>query len=78
MANFLEDVKNEKMAEINVEEKGGNSPKKNNSKLYIIAIIVILAIIVAWITLSDGSNAKVDIPPEPVVLKDRTGTNHLM
>ena len=72
------------MARTDVEEKGNNSEEqgnenpKGNSKMYIIAVIVIIAIIVAWIALSDDNRADVDIPPEPVVLKDRTGTNHLM
>ncbi|WP_029038773.1 hypothetical protein [Salinimicrobium xinjiangense] len=66
------------MARIDVEEKRGNSPKKNNSKLWIIAVIVIIAIIVAWIALSDRNRADVDVPPEPVVLKDKTGNQRLM
>lgn len=66
------------MAQIDVEEKESNKPKKNNSNLWIIAVIVILAIIVAWIALSDRNRADVEIPPEPVVLKDKTGTRNLM
>lgn len=65
------------MARIDVEEKENRSPK-GNSKWYIIAVVVIIAIIVAWIALSEDNRADVDIPPEPVVLKDRTGNNHLM
>lgn len=65
------------MAQIDVEEKKGNSPEKKNSKLWIIAVVVILAIIVAWIALSD-SRADVETPPEPVVLTDKTGTSRLM
>lgn len=65
------------MAGIDVEEKRKNEPG-NNSKWWIIAVIVILAIIVAWIALSDRNRADVETPPEPVVLKDRTGTRNLM
>ncbi|WP_029035625.1 hypothetical protein [Salinimicrobium terrae] len=66
------------MAKIDVEEKRGNAPKTNNSKWYIIAVIVIISIIVAWIALSDDNRADVEIPPEPVVLKDRTGTRQVI
>ena len=55
------------MAKIDVEEKQNNSPK-GNSKWYIIAVIVIISIIVAWIALSEDNRADVEIPPEPVVL----------
>jgi cbb3-type cytochrome oxidase subunit 3 len=65
------------MARIDVEEKNRRSPNKNY-KWWIIAIIVILVVIIAWIAFSDRNRAHVDVPPEPVVLKDRTGTNHLM
>lgn len=71
------------MAQLDVDEKRGSDPekentsRKKNSGLWIIAVVVILTIIVAWIALSDGK-ADVEIPPEPVVLKDRTGTQHLM
>lgn len=84
LVNLFGHVNIDKMAQIDVEEKGGdspergNNPKNNNSKLWIIAVIVILAIIVAWISLSDRNRADVETPPEPVVLKDKTGTRHLM
>jgi hypothetical protein len=55
------------MAKIDVEEKQNKSPK-GNSKWYIIAVIVIISIIVAWIALSKDNRADVEIPPEPVVL----------
>ena len=55
------------MAKIDVEEKQNKSPK-GNSKWYIIAVIVIISIIVAWIALSEDNRADVEIPPEPVVL----------
>lgn len=64
------------MAQIDVEKKRNN--KNNNSNWWIIAVIVIIAIIVAWIALSDRNRADVDIPPEPVVLKDRTGTRQYL
>lgn len=66
------------MAEIDVEEKRENNSSRNNSKWYIIAIIVIIGLIVAWIALSDDNRADVDIPPEPVVLKDQTGTRQII
>ncbi|WP_324720534.1 hypothetical protein [Salinimicrobium sp. HB62] len=55
------------MAKIEVEEKQNGKPK-GNSKWYIIAVIVIISIIVAWIALSEDNRADVEIPPEPVVL----------
>lgn len=65
------------MARIDVEEKRRGNPN-NNSKWWIIAVIVIIAILVAWITLSDRNRADVEIPPEPVVYKDKTGTKNVM
>lgn len=65
------------MAEIDIEEQKEKKPN-NNSKWYIITIIVILAIIAAWIALSDRNRADVDIPPEPVVLKDRSGNRQFL
>lgn len=65
------------MAEIDVEKKDGKKGG-GNTKWYVLAVIVILVIIVAWIAISDDSRANVDIPPEPVVLDDRTGTKNLM
>lgn len=70
------------MARIDVEEKKNNNSDhnnpKSNSKWWILAVIVIIAIIVAWLNLTDRHKVDVDAPPEPVVLKDRTGTRHLM
>ncbi len=70
------------MAKIDVEKKEQDNPERNanrgNTKWYLIAFIVIIAIIVAWIAMSDDSRANVEIPPEPVVLKDRTGTRNMM
>lgn len=65
------------MAQIDVEEKENKNPKKN-SKWWIIAVIVIIAIIVGWIALSDNNEADVEIPPEPVVLNQETGTKSLI
>ncbi|MHA6281298.1 hypothetical protein ACXYMT_14075 [Salinimicrobium sp. CAU 1759] len=59
------------MAQIDVEEKQRKSPK-GNSKWYIIAVIVIISIIVAWIALSEDNRANVEIPPEPVVFNTKT------
>ena len=64
------------MAEIDVEKKSGNP--NNNSKWWIIAVIVILAIIVAWIAFSDDNRADVEIPPEPVVLREKSTDRQMM
>lgn len=64
------------MAEIDVEKKKEKQP--NNPNWWVIAVIVIIAIIVSWIALSDRNRADVDIPPEPVVHKDRTGTRQYL
>jgi hypothetical protein len=77
LANFLRNVKIFKMARIDIEEKRNLNPK-GNSKWYIIAVIVIIAIIVAWIALSEDNRADVEIPPEPVVLTEgANGKNEL-
>lgn len=65
------------MAEIDIEEKENKKPK-GNKNLYIIAVIVIIGIIVAWIAISENNRADVEIPPEPVVLKDKNGHRRLM
>ena len=65
------------MAKIDIEEKENNKPKRNTN-WYIIAVIVIVGVIVTWIALSEDTNADVEIPPEPVVLKGKNGHTRLM